>query len=156
VLESLGVSANAITRPDATFYTQLQATNRLAVSLEVLADQMVSARWSDAQLQHRTADHPARTPFDTVDSNLWSVLNERVKTIGHVASTYKNPVLGWMHDINRLNNPLLMQWYQDWYAPNNAVLVIVGDVTLAQVKALVTQQFGAIARTPLAHGQAPD
>ena len=44
VLESLGVSANAITRPDATLYTQLQATNRLAVSLEILADQMVSAR----------------------------------------------------------------------------------------------------------------
>lgn len=148
VLESLGVSANATTRPDATFYTQLQVTNRLAVSLEILADQMVSARWSDAQLNiERLIIQKER--HAAVDSNLWNVLNERVKTIGHVASTYKNPVLGWGHDIGRLNNRPLRQWYQDWYAPNNAVLVIVGDVTLDQAKTLVTQQFGAIAARPL-------
>lgn len=51
VFDSLGVSHQATTRPDATFYTQLQAKNRLAVSLEVLADQMRSARWSERQLQ---------------------------------------------------------------------------------------------------------
>jgi len=148
VLESLGVSATATTRSDATVYTQLQATSRLAVSLEILADQMASARWSNAQLstERLVIQKERRT---TIDSNLWSLLNERIKTIGHVASTYKNPVLGWMHDINRLNNQPLTQWYQDWYVPNNAVLVIAGDMTLDQAKTLVTQQFGAVAARPL-------
>ena len=54
-----------------------------------------------------------------------------------------------MHDINRLNNQPLTQWYQDWYVPNNAVLVIAGDMTLDQAKTLVTQQFGAVAARPL-------
>lgn len=154
VLESLGVSANATTRPDATFYTQLQANNRLAVSLEILADQMNSSRWSETQLQTelKVIKQERRT---TADSSLWSLINERLKTIAHVASTYKNPVLGWMHDIDRLNNLALMQWYQEWYAPNNALLVIVGDVTPDQVKALVTEQFGAIAARPLPTARHP-
>ncbi|MCU1729330.1 insulinase family protein [Pseudomonas sp. 7P_10.2_Bac1] len=154
VLESLGVSANATTRPDATFYTQLQASNRLAVSLEILADQMASAHWSQAQL-HAERVIIQRERRTTVDINLWHLLNERLKTIAHVASTYKNPVLGWMHDINRLDNTAITQWYQDGYVPNNAVLVIVGDVTREQVKTLVTEQFGALAARPLPPARPP-
>lgn len=154
VLESLGVSANATTRPDATFYTQLQASNRLAVSLEILADQMASAHWSQAQL-HAERVIIQRERRSTVDINLWHLLNERLKTIAHVASTYKNPVLGWMHDINRLDNTAITQWYQDGYVPNNAVLVIVGDVTREQVKTLVTEQFGALAARPLPPARPP-
>ena len=144
VFDSLGVSHQATTRPDATFYTQLQAKNRLAVSLEVLADQMRSARWSERQLQTEL-QVIQKERLATVDHNLWSEINERLKTTAHVASTYKNPVLGWMHDIKRLPNPALTQWYQQWYAPNNAVLVIAGDVTLAQVREVVTEHFSALA-----------
>lgn len=154
VFDSLGVSHQATTRPDATFYTQLQAKNRLAVSLEVLADQMRSARWSEAQLQTEL-QVIQKERLTTVDHNLWSLINERLKTTAHVASTYKNPILGWMHDIQRLPDPPLTQWYRQWYAPNNAVLVIAGDVTLAQVKAMVTEHFAALVARPLPTARPP-
>ena len=64
------------------------------------------------------------------------------------ASGYHTPTIGWMADLNRMKVEELRHWYQAWYVPNNATLVVVGDVKPDEVKALAQRFFGPIAQRP--------
>ncbi|MCW8826669.1 MAG: insulinase family protein, partial [Gammaproteobacteria bacterium] len=63
------------------------------------------------------------------------------------ASAYHNPIIGWMNDLENLKVEDLAEWYRLWYAPNNATLVVAGDVEPAQVIVMAEQYFGAIERS---------
>src|SRR5690606_34657418 len=68
---------------------------------------------------------------------------------------YHTPTIGWMADLERMTVEELRHWYQAWYAPNNATLVVVGNVTRDEVSNLAERYFGAIPRREVPPAKAP-
>ena len=89
------------------------------------------------------------------DDNPMSKAFERFKAMAYPASGYHTPTIGWMADLERMTVEELRAWYQAWYAPNNATLVVVGDVTKDEVRGLAEQYFGAIPRRDVPPAKLP-
>ena len=154
ILQNLGGSENATTLNDATLYFHTLPPYALGVSFEIFADQMSNAHLSAAQwsgerevIKNERSEsfenHPVRRALEVP------------RRLALPASAAGNPVVGWRHDLDRLHPHDLEHWYRSWYAPNNAVLVVSGDVDPKQVKQLAERYFGAIARRPLPYRPAP-
>ncbi|MEB0039439.1 MULTISPECIES: pitrilysin family protein [unclassified Pseudomonas] len=145
ILRDLGAEENAFTSDDYTAYYQVLARDRLGVAFELEADRMASLLLPPEQFTReievikeerrlRTDDKPTSKAF------------ERFKAMAYPASGYHTPTIGWMADLDRMNVAELRHWYQSWYVPNNATLVVVGDVQPDEVKALAERYFGPIPR----------
>ncbi|AOZ12762.1 peptidase M16 [Pseudomonas lundensis] len=154
ILQHLSGSENATTLNDATLYFHTLPAHALGVSFEILADQMSTAHLSATQwggerevIKNERSEsfenHPLRRAL------------ELPRRLALPASAAGNPVIGWRHDLDRLQIEDLKHWYGHWYAPNNAVLVVTGDVDAQQVKQLAERYFGPIARRPLPYSPAP-
>ncbi|MEH6499981.1 MAG: pitrilysin family protein [Pseudoalteromonas distincta] len=143
VLRSLGAEENAFTSRDYTAYYQVLSRDQLPIALEMEAERMHTATLPEDEFI-REMEVIKEERRLRVDDNPNSLAYERFLTQAHIASPYGQPVIGWMHDIERLTVNDLRAWYHTHYQPGNAVLVIVGDVTLAEVKPLVEKHFGPI------------
>jgi len=152
ILEKLGASENAFTGKDYTVYHQTLAPGRLGVAFEIMADLMSTAklREQDFSTELKVIAQERR---DSIDDHVSALSIERLESLAYLSSAYRTPVIGWMHDLQRINALQLQQWYQAWYAPNNATLVVVGNVTPDSVQALAQRYFGHLDRraTPTAH-----
>jgi zinc protease len=151
ILEKLGASQNAFTGTDFTVFYQTLPAGRTGVALEILADLMSTAELNAQDLtpELKVIQEERRT---YVDDEITAFTHERLSSIAFPASGYRTPTIGWMHDLQRMNTVQLQQWYQAWYSPDNATLVVVGDVAPERIKALAQQHFGHLERraTPLA------
>lgn len=147
ILESLGAKENALTSNDVTGYYQTLATPYLGVAFELMADLMSTAllRAEDLTPEMAVIREERRL---RVDDSPGETALERLMTLANPSSSYRTPVIGWMDDLHRLNAADLRDWYESRYAPGNATLVIIGDVTLDQVKPLAQRYFGALASRP--------
>ncbi|MFO7705246.1 MAG: pitrilysin family protein [Halopseudomonas sp.] len=143
VLRSLGAEENAFTSRDYTAYYQVLSRDQLPIALEMEAERMHTATLPEDEFI-REMEVIKEERRLRVDDNPNSLAYERFLTQAHIASPYAQPVIGWMHDIERLTVSDLRAWYQTHYQPGNAVLVIVGDVTLAEVMPLVETYFAPI------------
>ena len=148
VLRELGAQENAFTSDDYTAYYQVLARDRLEVALEMEADRLASLTLPEDEFireievikeerRMRTDDRPSGLAY------------ERFKALAYPASGYHIPTIGWMHDLDRMTIADLRDWHERWYAPNNATLVIVGDVQPAEIKTLVTRYFADIPARPI-------
>ncbi|BAN45997.1 M16 family peptidase [Metapseudomonas resinovorans NBRC 106553] len=154
ILRELGAEENAFTSDDYTAYYQVLARDRLAVAFELEADRMASLRLPLEEFTReievikeerrlRTDDKPSAKAF------------ERFKAMAYPASGYHIPTIGWMADLNRMKVEELRHWYESWYAPNNATLVVVGDVTVDEVRKLAERFFGDIPRREVPAAKQP-
>jgi zinc protease len=141
IMAANGASENAFTSTDYTAYFQTIAKNRLSVSFELEADRM---RHLDLQAPEFakernvvTEERRSRTE-DEPDSVLYEAFNATAYQI----SPYRRPVIGWMNDIKNFQLADLQAWYQRWYAPNNAIVVVAGDVEPQEVFELAKKYFG--------------
>jgi len=138
-----GGRENAFTGQDYTAYFQQLANDRLAISLRLEADRMRGLLLPEdefkKELQVVMEERRLRT-----DDDPQSLLYEQFNAAAFVNSPYHNPIIGWMDDLKHLQVNDLKAWYQHWYAPNNATLVIVGDVNPEQAHTLVKRYFGRI------------
>lgn len=143
IIAENGGRENAFTGRDYTAYFQTMEASRLAVSFELEADRMRNLRLNADELKKElevvTEERRMRT-----DDKPRSKLQEYFMAIAFSNSPYKNPVIGWPSDIAHYNVKDLQKWYERWYAPNNATLVVVGDVKAKAVFALAEQHFAAI------------
>ena len=73
-----------------------------------------------------------------------AIVYEQLVAAAFINSPYRNPIIGWMDDLKNMTYQDALEWYQDWYAPNNAVLVVSGDVEPNEVHALAQKYYGAI------------
>ncbi|GGC95527.1 M16 family metallopeptidase [Halopseudomonas salina] len=154
LLGSLGAQENAFTSRDYTAYYQVLSREQLPIALEMEAERMHSARLPEDEFL-REMEVIKEERRLRVDDNPNSLAYERFLTQAHIASPYQQPVIGWMHDIERLTIEDLRAWYGTWYQPGNAILVIVGDVTLEEVRPLVETYFGPIPAGKLPAQKAP-
>jgi zinc protease len=142
VLEN-GGQQNAMTGQDFTAYYQAWSKDKLPLSLKLEADRMrgLVLRQDFYNKEHQVVMEERRM---RVDDNPQGQLYERFNAAAYVNSPYHHPVVGWMTDIKHLTLHDLKNWYQHWYTPNNAILVIVGDIDPVQVKRWVKQYFAKI------------
>ena len=143
IIAENGGEENAFTGDDYTAYFQTMAASKLAVSFELEADRMrnlhLLADELKKELQVVTEERRMRT-----DDNPQAKLQEHFAAMAYTNSPYKNPVIGWPSDIENYKVEDLQDWYQRWYSPNNATLVVVGDVKAKDVFDLAEKYFGPL------------
>lgn len=138
-----GGNENAFTGRDYTAYFQTMEKSRLAVSFELEADRMRNIQLDAAELKKElevvTEERRMRT-----DDKPRSKTQEYFMAMAFSNSPYRNPVIGWPSDIANYQVDDLQAWYELWYAPNNATLVVVGDVKANEVFVLAEKYFAGI------------
>lgn len=148
IIADNGGQQNAFTSEDYTGYYQLLSKDKLPVSMELEADRMrgliFDQKEFDKELQVVIEERRMRT-----DDNPQSLTYERFMAAAHVAGPYSHPVVGWMPELQRLKLSDVQTWYQNWYAPNNATLVVVGDVKPEEVYELAKKYFGPLPKKEL-------
>jgi zinc protease len=82
------------------------------------------------------------------DNSPSAQLREQLGTVQYMNHPYRIPVIGWAHEIENLSLEDLRRFYKAWYAPNNAILVVEGDVTLEELRPLAEKYYGVIPRGP--------
>ncbi|NWE24223.1 M16 family metallopeptidase [Pseudomonas gingeri] len=140
IMERLGARINAFTNHDTTTYEYLMPRHALGVALEIMADQMSTAQLSPAAFQ-REIEVIKNERWQNVDDSPGELLDERMRAIAFGTSGYRTSTVGWQHDLERMSVQQLHRWYTAWYAPNNATLVVVGDVTAEEVETLARRYF---------------
>lgn len=143
IIAANGGRENAFTSQDYTTYFQMLERSRLPVSLELEADRMRNLRFSEAEYEKEHAVVLEERRLRT-DDQPHAKLQEHFDAVAYTNNPYRNPVIGWPDDIGHLSLDAVRQWYQRWYAPNNATLVVVGDVRPDDVIREAKKQFGAL------------
>ena len=139
----LGGVENAFTTQDYTAYWQTIARQHLALVMQMEADRMTHLMLrEDEVLSERDVIIEERR--QRVDDDPSGRLQEMMQAALFLNHPYRLPVLGWEHEMHGLTRADALAFYRRWYAPNNAVLVIAGDTTMAEVKALAEKYFGPI------------
>jgi zinc protease len=143
MIAEAGGRSNAFTSEDYTGYHQQLHNSSLELSFELEADRMVNLNLTEASFakELRVVMEERR---QRVDDNPRALVNERLHSTMFMAHPYRTPVVGWMNDLENMRLSDARAWYDTWYAPNNAVLVVSGDVQPEQVFALAEKHFGPI------------
>ncbi len=138
-----GGTNNAFTSYDYTGYYELFPANRYALALELEADRMVNLKFDETDFakEHQVVMEERR---QRVDSNPTAKAYEEFRLLAMPESPKGESVIGPMKELESINLDDLKAWYSTWYAPNNATLVIVGDVNPKQVMQQVKRYFADI------------
>ncbi len=138
-----GGRANAFTSRDYTAYYEQLHKSRLALALELEADRMVNLSFAEDEFAKESQvvmeERRSRT-----DDDPRSQLHEQLMATVYLSHPYRSPVIGWMNDLQNMQLADARGWYQRWYAPNNATLVVAGDVEPEVVFKLAEKFFGSI------------
>ena len=130
------------------------ARDRLGVAFELEADRMASLRLPADEFSREIEVIKEERRLRT-DDNPMAKAYERFNAMAFPASGYHTPTIGWMADLDRMKVEELRHWYQSWYVPNNATLVVVGDVTPDEVKTLAQRYFGPIPKRDVPPAKIP-
>ena len=147
IVEANGGRDNAFTSWDFTAYHQRIAADRLELVMSMEADRMVNLRLDRADwLPERDVVLEERGQM--VESNPDALFNEQMRAALFQNHRYGIPILGWRHEIEGLDDLIAKDFYRQHYAPNNAILVVAGDVQATYVLALAQEHFGPIPANP--------
>ena len=143
-----GGQENAFTSQDYTGFYQTVAVDRLEQMMEIEADRMTNLILTTEEIEpERNVVLEERR--SRVENNPHGKLRELINATLFMNHPYRIPIIGWEHEIRALTRDDMMDFYRDWYAPNNAILVLSGDVTAAEVRPLVEKHYGTIPARPL-------
>ncbi len=149
IVAKLGGQDNAFTGHDITSYFQRISKDRLPTVMEMEADRMVNLRLTEKEvLTERDVILEERR--SRIENNPSAILSEQMDAALYYSHSYGIPVIGWEHEIATLTPENAISFYKRFYAPNNAILVIAGDVTMDEVKPLAEKIYGSIPPNPKA------
>ena len=138
-----GGRENAFTSRDYTAYYEQLHKSRLPLALELEADRMVNLSFAEDEFAKESKvvmeERRSRT-----DDDPHSQLREQLMATIYLSHPYRSPVIGWMNDLQNMQLADARGWYEKWYAPNNATLVVAGDVEPDEVFRLADKFFGSI------------
>jgi len=144
VLAAMGGQENAFTSSDYTGYFQRVTPDRLKMVMEFEADRMTGLRLTDKEVLPER-DVVLEEQNSRVANSPAAKLGEEVLAALYLNHPYGRPVIGWRHEIEKLSRQDALDFYERWYTPNNAILVVAGDVTPEEVKAFAEETYGKIA-----------
>ena len=143
IIAENGGNENAFTAADFTAYFQTLEKSRLEVAFQLEADRMrnltLPAREFDKEIKVVREERRLRTEDEPE-----SYASEVAMATAYQSSPYRQPVIGWMADLEAMRVDDLKTWYRRWYAPNNAIVVVAGDVQPEAVQRLARKYFGAL------------
>ena len=144
IVAANGGSENAFTSFDYTGYFQRVAADRLGLMMQLEADRMRGLILSKKDVTTERSvvleERSTRT-----DDNPGALFSEQRNAALYLNSHYGIPVIGWRHEVEKLTREDALAFYHKYYAPNNAILVVAGDVDPAKVKAMAEKYYGPIA-----------
>jgi len=141
-----GAHVNASTSWDWTMYYARIARDRLEIVMRMEADRMRNLRFSDETFVSER-DVIVEERRQRVDNNPSAVLGERMRAMLWPNHPYGTPVIGWLHEIQALDRDSALAFYRTWYAPNNALLVVTGDIDAVELRPLVERYYGSLRPT---------
>jgi zinc protease len=145
IIASNGGRENAFTGRDYTAYFQTMEADRLEVSFRLEAERMRKLIIDETELIKEREVVAEERRMRTEDNPI-AMTREAFNATAFVNSPYHHPIVGWMSDINNYEAEDLREWYQKWYAPNNATIVVAGDVEAEAVYKLAEKYFGKLTR----------
>jgi zinc protease len=140
---ALGGRENAFTARDYTGYYQQIPSNKLEDVMKLEANRFVKNQWADEEFKKELEVVKEERRLRTED-NPRSLMWEALNAVMFTASPYRRPIVGWMSDLDAMQPDDARNFYRQWYAPNNAAVVIAGDVDIDKAKALVEKYYGSI------------
>lgn len=143
IIAANGGRENAFTGRDYTAYFQTLEASRLEVAFKMESDRMRNLRLNAEEFAKEVKVVMEERRMRT-DDKPSSLTYEQFNATAYMNSPYQNPVIGWMDDLEHMELVDLQRWYESWYAPNNATLVVVGDVDPQQVYRLAQKYYGPI------------
>jgi len=147
IVAANGGSENAFTSSDYTGYWQRVASDRLELMMEMESDRMRNLILSDTDVVTERSvileERNTRT-----DSNPGALFREQRMAALYLNHPYGIPIIGWRHEVKKLTREDALAFYHKYYAPNNAILVVAGDVDPVRVKQLANRYYGKLAPTP--------
>jgi len=143
LVAAVGGRENAFTSRDYTAYFQQVEKSKLDEVIKLEADRMSNLNFDDAEFLKEIQVVMEERRLRTED-NPSSLLNESLMATAFMSSPYRHPVVGWMNDLQNMTAADARDWYRSWYKPNNAIVVIAGDVDPKQVLASVEKYYGSI------------
>lgn len=144
IISANGGRENAFTGKDYTAYFQRIASDRLELCLSMEADRMRNLLLDEEEFIKEIEVIKEERRLST-DDKPTSLTFERFNAMAYASSPYRQPIIGWMEDLDSMSIKDLRDWYGNWYVPNNATLVVVGDVEAEQVFVLAKKYFGSLA-----------
>lgn len=140
-----GGQENAFTSHDYTAYFQNIARDRLETVMAMEADRMTNLVLTDAQVAPERLvvleERRQRT-----DNDPGAILEDEAQAARFLNYPYRRPIIGWESEIATLTSQEVLDFYRRWYAPNNAILVISGDLTASELRPLAERTYGGIPR----------
>ena len=146
-IAEIGGQENAATSNDYTAYYEKIAASNLAISFQLEADRMEGLLLNNEEFNKEIKVIQEERRLRT-DDNPQALTFERFLATAHLTAPYNHPVIGWMSDLKQMRVSDARDWYQRYYHPNNATLVVVGDVKGTAVYALAKKYFGALGKRP--------
>jgi zinc protease len=142
-----GGTDNAFTSYDYTAYHQRVAADRLELMMQMEADRMNDLRLTPEDIEtEREVILEERS--QRVDSEPGSIAREQMRAAQFLNHRYGQPVIGWRHEMQALDMEDVLATYDLWYSPNNAILVVAGDVEPQEVLAMAQRHYGVIPAEP--------
>lgn len=142
-IAAAGGRENAFTNEDYTAYFQQLQSSRLPLAMQLESDRMHNLQLSDAEFAKEVKVVMEERRMRT-DDEPHALLSEKLMAAAYQEHPYQHPVIGWMNDLLALTAGDARDWYKSWYAPNNATLVVAGDVKADEVFKLAQHYYGPI------------
>jgi len=143
LIAAAGGKENAFTSTDYTCYFQQLEKSHLPLSFKLEADRMANLQLTEEEFSKEIKVVMEERRWRT-DDKPQSKVNEAFQSAVYIAHPYSRPVIGFMNDLESMTVEDAREWYNDWYAPNNATVVVVGDVKAEEVYQLAKQHFGRL------------
>ncbi len=146
ILAKNGGQQNAFTSTDYTAYFQNVDVDRLEMVMQMEADRMTNLVLSRNDIL-KERDVVLEERLSRTGNNPAALLREQSNASFFLNYPYRRPIIGWAHEISKLDYTRVMNFYNRWYAPNNSILVVAGDITLEKLKPLAEKYYGVIPST---------
>jgi zinc protease len=143
IIAAAGGRENAFTGQDYTAYFQQLEKSQLPLAMKMEADRMANLQLTDEEFKKEIKVVMEERRWRTEDKPA-GMLNEQFNAAAYIAHPYGRPIVGWMDDLENMTAADAREWYRTWYTPNNAVLVVAGDVNAKEVYKLAQQYYGPI------------
>ncbi len=146
-LSKIGGTENAFTSYDYTAYYQIFPSDKTEKIIEMEADRMknLSLTKKMVEIEKKVI---LEERFQRVESDPSSLLDESMRSILYPNSYYGRPIIGWKSEIEKLNYEDVINFYKKNYSPNNAILILTGDITLKEAKKMVKKYYGDYKKLP--------
>ena len=141
-----GGGNNAFTSHDFTAYYFSFASDRWEVALDMEADRMVSCAFEpeEFEAEKKVVIEELKTGLDSP----WGLLLQELEATAYKIHPYRNPIVGWLQDVEQATVESQQAYYQRYYHPNNATLVVIGDFNTADILKKIDRAFGSIPAGP--------